>query len=127
MKGRHAGAAVIALALGACGSPGPASSDDVEHDTGLSLCPSTDVQDLTTQQERDTAPGISYHVKLTMDGGCAADLERQLSAISSGECTTALLRSSGCSIRDASAVTGRHTSISVMPVGPGQYDVRFSE
>jgi len=125
MKCRHAGAVAVALALGACASSGPASSDDVEHYTGISLCPSTRVEDLTTEQERDTAPGFSYHVQLTMDRLCARDFELQLSRISQGACTPDLLRSSGCSVQDASGVTGKHVSISALVIGAGRYDVRF--
>jgi hypothetical protein len=125
MKCLRAGAAAIALLLSACGWSDQASSDDVEHYTGISLCPSTQVGDMTTEQERDTASGFSYHVRLAMDRSCAHDFEEQLSRISRGDCTPALLRSSGCSVQDAYAVTGKHVSISALLIGAGRYDLRF--
>lgn len=109
-----------ALCLSGC-SP----SSDLKRETSIQFCPNAGVQDFTTPQERDTTPGFSYHLRLTLDPACARDFERQLSAISPKECPIEWLRKNGCTVMDSYAAAGKHTTIMAKPMSPGQYDVRF--
>ena len=116
--------AAIVAAAGACLS-GCSPSSDLKRETGVELCPSANVQDLTTQEEQDTTPGFSRHLLLSLDPTCARDFERQLSAISPRDCSIELLRNNGCAVMDTYTSSGRHTSIIARPISPDKYDVRF--
>jgi hypothetical protein len=109
-----------ALCLSGC-SP----SSDLKRETNIRLCPGAGVQDLTTQQERNTTPGFSYHLRLSLDPTCARDFERQLSSISPRECPIEWLRKNGCTVMDTYAASGKHTTIMAKPISPDKYDVRF--
>ena len=111
----------------ACSSADPVSRNDIKHYTGIELCSLAHLTDLTTSKERDATPGFSFHVRLGLDAKCADDFERQLAALSPPDCAGKPLQPSGCFVRDAYAVAGKHTSIMVKPVATGQYDVRFYE
>lgn len=93
--------------------------------TGIDLCPSARVIDLTTAAERDTVPGFSFHVGLSLDRACDASFRRQLAAISPPDCAATALRRHGCTILDVARHAGPHATIIVVPADRGHYDMRF--
>lgn len=120
--------AILALAgLSACSTADPVTVRDFKRYTGVALCPAAQIRDLTTPEERDTTPGFSFHVRLKLNRTCAAAFERQLARVSPSDCASNLLRPHGCTVDDAYAASGMHTSIATVPIAPGEYDVRFWE
>jgi hypothetical protein len=119
-------AVAFALLLASCSAP-PVRASDITHYTGLTLCPGARVTDLTTPEERDTTPGFSFHVVLTLDRACEAQLIQQLAELSARDCSPAWTRKNGCVVLDASVGgrTRKHTSVGVTPLGSGRYDLRF--
>ena len=117
---------VYALVIGvsAC-SADPVTNADVRHYTGLLLCPSTLVRDLTSNQERDTTPGFSFHVSIALDPSCETSFRNQLAGLAKSGCTTDASLSRGCYVEDAYPKAGEHTSIIVSKVGRRTYDMRF--
>jgi hypothetical protein len=111
----------VAIAAGSCAQAEPVSVPDIEHYTGIKLCPDTVIRDLTTKEERNTFVGFSFHVELAMSAACRASFEEQLANMSS-EC--APLTVEGCFV-DASEIGP--ANITVHPISGGRYDVRFWE
>ena len=112
------------LAVGAC-STQTVTASDIRHYTSIALCPTASVSDLTTQEERDTVPGFSFHVMLKMDAPCAISFERQLAAVAPVECVRNRLHVAGCYAIGNETKTAMHTTIVVRPTGKGLYDLRF--
>jgi hypothetical protein len=102
-------------------------ADEVERYTGLTLCAETLVEDRTTPEERDTAPGFSLHVLLHLNQTCEVKLIEQLAALAPLDCPPNWTRQNGCYIEDASVGgrTEKRSSILIRPLGPGSYDLRF--
>ena len=117
------GVSLCLSAVGGCAQAEPVDPAFLREYTGLRLCQGAVIRDLTTPAERDTTPGFSLHVQVTMNGTCISDFERQLSAM---DCPTPL-SSSGCGVQDTSryGVTRRHTSLTIHPMSEGRYDLRF--
>lgn len=114
----------ILLVAGACSSRSVTVSD-IQHYTNIALCPTAAVQDLTTQDERDTTPGFSFHAKLELNAACAATFERQLASVAPVECVPKRVHSGGCYAVGDETKTAMHTTISVRATGNGTYDLRF--
>ena len=112
--------------VSAC-SPTPVTVADVRHYTGIGLCDAAGLKDLTTQQERDTVPGFSYHVALNLNATCEASFRRQLAQLPTSSCYAAADLSGGCFVQDAYPTASKHTSIVVTSLGSGRYDMSFYE
>lgn len=115
------------LAVEGCGHPQPISAADVHHYTGLQLCPTAQVIDLTTPRERDTVPGFSYHIRLDLDRTCGSSLQTQLAKLWPSECPAAKLNADGCFIQDAWPKAAKHTTIVMRPLGGNRFDLAFYE
>jgi hypothetical protein len=98
---------------------------EIRHYTGLSLCQGADVRDLTTREEKETTPGYSYHVALTLDAGCEASFRKQLAELPGNNCNATGDLSRGCAVEDAYPKAQKHTSITLRSLRPGQYDMSF--
>lgn len=114
----------LCLAVSGC-SGYPVTHDDVRHYTGLALCDSALVRDLTSEDERATFPGFSFHVSFALDPTCETSFRRQLTALPTSRCPTAANLSHGCYVEDAFPKAAKHTSIIVWEVGQRTYDMRF--
>ena len=120
---RRAAALALPTLLAACGHPD--GTAQLQNYTGIALCPSAKVSDLTTTEERATYPGFSYHVALTLDPACDTGFRQALARVSPQECPTRTLRRHGCTIRDLARQPGRHATMLVVPGSGGEYDVRI--
>jgi hypothetical protein len=116
---------VCFTSLGACSSASPVTAKDIQHYTGIELCPAAAVHDLTSKEERDTTPGFSFHVTLGVPSDCVASFERQLAKLSPSECSPERVLGPGCFVRDAYPTAGKHTSIMVHRLGDNRFDLRF--
>lgn len=117
---------VVILNLGAC-SPRSMTASDVQRYTDIELCPTAGIQDLTTQEERNTTPGFSFHAKLTLDAACAMSFERQLASVAPVECVAKHVHSGGCYALGNETKTATHSTIIAKAIGSGVYDFRFFE
>lgn len=115
---------VTLTSLGAC-SAAPVKSADVEHYTGILLCPSAVVRDLTTGEERNTTPGFSFHVEIVVKSACEASFRKQLAALPTSGCAATANLSGGCFVKDAFPKASKSTSIMVFASGEHRYDLRF--
>ncbi len=117
---------LVALIGVGCSSANPVTARDIKHYTGIELCPTAAVRDLTTQQERDTTPGFDFHASLKLDATCAASFERQLASIAPDECVPERVHAAGCYATGDQTKTAMHTTIIVRSTGTGLYDLRFT-
>jgi hypothetical protein len=114
------------LALAACSARSTIVSD-IRRYTNITLCPTAGVQILTTQEERDTTPGFSFHAKLKLDAACASSFERQLASVAPTECVPKRVHFGSCYALGNETNTAMHTTIAVRSYGNGIYDLRFFE
>ena len=114
----------VFMGVSAC-SADPVTTADVRRYTGLSLCSSASVRDLTSNQERDTTPGYYFHVRIALDPTCDSSFRNQLAGLPKSGCTTAASLNQGCYVEDAYPKAAKHTSIMVSEVGRRTYDMRF--
>lgn len=119
--------AMLTTAIAGC-APKPTTAADVTRYTSLRLCDGGAVRDLTTPEERDTAPGFSFHVDVVLPLACKEDFERQLATLAGSQCAH-LAQGIGCFVEDASVrgATKKHTSVMARPLGGAHYDLRFYE
>ena len=106
-------ALVAAMALASCGHPD--GTAQLQHYTGIALCPAARVRDLTTLEERNTYPGFSYHANLALNAACDTSFRQALARMSPQECPASTLRRHGCTIRDLAHQPGRHATMLVVP------------
>ncbi|WP_267382393.1 MULTISPECIES: hypothetical protein [unclassified Sphingomonas] len=117
---------LVISSLGACYARSGTVSD-IQRYTSIVLCPNARIQDLTTQDERDTTPGFSFHAKLKLDAACAMSFERQLALVAPTECVRKRVHSGGCYALGKETKTASHTTIIARAIGSGVYDLRFFE
>ena len=123
---RCTGLSLCVAIIGVSGcSANPITTDDVRHDTGISLCQSTLVRDLTSSEERDTVPGFSFHVEFSLDSACESSFRKQLAELPTSSCALTTDLSQACYVEDAFPKAAEHTSIMVSALGRRTYDMRF--
>lgn len=115
--------AAVSLSLSGCGHGDGRA--ELKDRLGVELCRTARVTDLTTDAERNSYPGYSYHVSLQLDTACDSAFRQQLAELAPPECPVRTLRRHGCTIHDVARAAGRHATVLVVPGRSGAYDVRF--
>jgi hypothetical protein len=74
----RAGALTLLLAIGSCGSARPENPAYFNSVTGLKLCDTAQVRNISTPESTQAGTGVVYVVALRMSPGCEEDFLRQV-------------------------------------------------
>jgi hypothetical protein len=119
--------ALILPALAGC-SPKPLGLADIEHYTGLRPCEGSVARDLTTNAERNTTPGFSFHVQLQVPPACTGPFEAQVRALPGAHCGGWPQSARTCFVEDEpKGRAQKHTNVAAHTLGGASYDLRLWE